>query len=224
MGESRRSRRRPRRGPLVLLAVLAAALLAAVLAGCGSSAPPASTDPLVGYWVGGGKGAQMTLVQIQKNGDKYQVLANPDVPAGDAKKVGDNLVVDTHAVTLTFTAQPGDKLLLKFSGELFKKPVTVALSRTDQTGYADAATAYGLVAIRRGLGMWKAGGGKAYPPPNEVTPSGMLAKMIRWPTNMFTGQPMQPGTDKGDYTYSRLDGGKSYSLVAHLSDGSTIGQ
>ena len=52
----------------------------------------------------------------------------------------------------------------------------------------------------------------------------MLAQMIRWPTNMFTGQPMQPGQDKGDYTYARLDGGKKYSLVAHLSDGSTIGK
>ena len=72
--------------------------------------------------------------------------------------------------------------------------------------------------------MWKAGGGKTYPPPNEVTPSGMLSKMIRWPTNMFSGQPMQPGQSKGDYTYTRLDGGKKYSLVVYLSDGSTIGK
>ena len=194
-------------------------------AGCASTpSSTSSSDPLVGYWVGGGKGSQMTLVQIRKNGSAYQVLANPAVPAGDAKKRGDSLVVDAHVVKLTFTPQPGDQLALEFGGDMFKKPVTVKLSRTDQTGYADAATAYGLVAIRRGLGMWKAGGGKTYPPPGEVTPSGMLAKMIRWPTNMFTGQPMQPGNDKGDYTYSQLDGGQAYSLVAHLSDGSTIGK
>ena len=35
---------------------------------------------------------------------------------------------------------------------------------------------------------------------------------------------MGPGTSKGDYIYKRLDGGKSYSLVAYLSDGTTIGK
>ena len=93
----------------------------------------------------------MTLIQIAEDGGTYQVLANPNVPAGDAVKDGDSLVVDTHAVTMKFTPQPDDQLLLEFTGEMFKTPVTTTLKRTDQTGYADAATAYGLVAIRRGL-------------------------------------------------------------------------
>ena len=62
----------------------------------------------------------MTLVQILKDGDTYKVLANPDAPAGDAVKDGDSLVVDTHAVTMTFTPQPNDQLQLEFSGEMFK--------------------------------------------------------------------------------------------------------
>jgi hypothetical protein len=223
VGDARRIRAR-RRAPLALLGILAAALFAAALAGCGSASSGASSDPLVGYWVGGGQGSQMTLVQILKDGDTYKVLANPDAPAGDAVKDGDSLVVDTHAVKMKFTPQPNDQLQLEFSGEMFKTPVTTTLKRTDETGYADAAAAYGLVAIRRGLGMWKGGGGKTYPPPNEVTQAGMLSKMIRWPTNMFSGQPMQPGESKGDYTYTRLDGGKKYSLVVYLSDGSTIGK
>jgi hypothetical protein len=223
VGDARRSGAR-RRAPLALLGILAAALVAVALAGCGSASSGASSDPLVGYWVGGGQGSQMTLVQILKDGGTYKVLANPNVPAGDAVKSGDSLVVDTHAVKMKFTPQPNDQLQLGFSGEMFKTPVTTTLKRTDETGYADAATAYGLVAIRRGLAMWKAGGGKTYPPPNEVSSSGMLAKMIRWPTNMFTGQPMQPGQGKGDYTYRQLDGGKKYSLVAYLSDGSTMGK
>jgi hypothetical protein len=223
VADARRIRVRRRRAPLVLLGVLVAALLAATIAACGDSASTSSADPLVGFWVGGG-GAQMTLVQIQKDGETYTVLANPDVPAGDAVKEGDSLIVDSHAVTMKFTPQPDDKLLMEFSGEMFKTPVSSSLSRTDETGYADAATAYGLIAIRRGLAMWKAGGGKTYPPPKEVTSSGMLAQMIRWPVNLFTGQPMQPGENKGDYTYSLLDGGKKYSLVAYLSDGSTMGK
>ena len=197
-------------------------LLAALLAGCGSST--ASTDPLAGYWVGGGQGGQMNLVWIQKNGGSYKVLANPNVPTGNARKKGDSLVVDTHAVLMRFTPAPGHNLSLQFTGEMFKKPVTLSLKRTTETGYADAATAYGILAIRRGLAMWKAGGGKTYPPAREVTPTGMLSKMISWPINMFTGQPMRQSDSKGDYTYSQVAGGKSYSLVGHLSDGSTVGK
>ncbi|HEY5169045.1 MAG TPA: hypothetical protein VIK03_06595, partial [Thermoleophilia bacterium] len=131
--------RRLRRSPLVLLAVLAAALVAAALAGCDTSGggSSASSDPLIGYWVGGGKGSQMTLVQIQKNGDAYELLANPDVPAGHAKKQGDALVVDIRVMKLTFSPQPTDQLALEFGGDMFKKPVTVMLSRTDRNGYAD---------------------------------------------------------------------------------------
>jgi hypothetical protein len=222
--KARRSRRSPRRSTLVALAVVAAAVLAAAVAGCGGSSSAATTDPLVGYWVGGGNAGQMTLVHIQRDGDTYTVLANPDTPTAAAKKEGAGLVVDTHAVIMRFTPQSADKLELEFTGEMFKKPASMTLQRTDETGYADASTAYGILAIRRGLAMWKAGGGKTYPPPKEVTPSGMLAQMIHWPINLFTAQPMQPGRDAGNYTYGRLDGGKKYSLVGHLSDGSTIGK
>ena len=109
---------------------------------------------------------------------------------------------------------------------MFKTPVATTLKRTDQTGYADAATAYGLVAIRRGLAMWKAGGGKKYPPANEVTPSGMLAQMIRWPINMFTGEPMQPGTGARVTTLYAADStaARSTRSSRYLSDGSTIGK
>ena len=106
----------------------------------------------------------MTLVWIQKDGDTYKVLANPNAPTGDATKEGDSLIVDTHAVLMRFTPAPADTMNLQFTGEMFKKPVTQSLKRTDETGYADAATAHGVLAIRRGLAMWKAGGGKKYPP------------------------------------------------------------
>jgi hypothetical protein len=199
----------------------AVVLLIALAAGCGGGS--ASDDPLVGYWVGGDH-SHLTLVNIQNAGGAYKVLANPNVSVGDARKDGDGLVVDTHAVVMTFSPTGDDKLSLEFSGEMFKQAKTVTLNRVDETQYADAATAYGLSTIGRGLAMWKGGGGKAYPPPKEVTPTGMLGKMIGWPTNLFTTKPMQPGEDKGDYTYKQLDGGKAYSLVGHLSDGTTVGK
>ena len=65
----------------------------------------------------------MTLIQIDKEGDTYTVLANPDAPTGEAVKDGDSLVVDTHAVRHALHAgRRTDKLDLEFSGDMFKTP------------------------------------------------------------------------------------------------------
>lgn len=221
MADRRRSSARPRT-VLVLAAALAAVLLAAALAACGDSAS-SSDDPLVGYWIGGG-GTQMTLLQIAKDGDTYVVKSNPDQPMGDVKQEGGDLIIDTHVVTIRVSALPQDKLGLEFTGEVFKQPQTVELSRVSEQEYKDGAAAYGLMLIRRGLAMWKAGGAKSYPPAKEVMPDGMLAKMIAWPVNLFTGGPMVQEASVGNFTYKPLDGGKKYSLKAYLSDGSTMGQ
>lgn len=224
MAESRLRRlRRP--VALVLAALVGTVALALLLAACGGGdASESSSDPLVGYWIGSGKGAQMTMIQIHKDGDTYKVLSNPDTDAGAAEKVGDGLVVDTHVVKMTFTPTPQDKLDLQFTGEMFKEPVSVTLSRVTEAEYKDGAVAYGLVAIRRGLAMWKAGGGKQYPPAKEVTPTGMLSKMISWPPNLFTGGPMVPEASTGNFVYAPTKGGKSYTLKGYLADGSTLGK
>jgi hypothetical protein len=212
-----------RAAPVLAVALVAAALAIVALAGCGSPAL-SGKDALAGYWIGGGQQGLMTLMEVQKNGDKYVVLANPDAPVGEGVKEGESLVVESHAVTTTLTPAPGDKLTVEFSGEMFKTPATTTLQRVDETQYADAATGYGISQIKRGLAMWKAGGGKEYPPAKEVTPTGMLGQMIRWPNNLFTGKPMQPGQDKGDYVYEQIDGGNKFSLIGHLSDGGTVGK
>ena len=219
-----RLRRLVRPLALVLAALIGTAALALLLAACGSGGSTQSSDPLVGYWIGTGKGAQMTMIQIHKDGDTYTVLSNPNTDAGTAKKDGDTLVIDTHVVKLTFTPMPQDKLDLQFTGEMFKQPVHVTLSRVTETEYKDGAVAYGLVAIRRGLAMWKAGGGKKYPPAKEVTPTGMLSKMISWPDNLFTNGPMVPEASTGNYEYAPTQGGTSYSLKGFVSDGSTLGK
>jgi hypothetical protein len=211
-----------RRGALLLAALFAATLLAATLAACGGTTTTAE-DPLAGYWVGGGK-AGMMLVHIVKEGDSYTVYANPDYKAPAPTLKDGALVIDTHAVKLTLTPAGTDKLTFELSGETFKTPETTVLKRVSETQYDDAAVGFGLSSIRGGLAKWKAGGGKKYPPASEVSPTGALGQMMAWPNNLFTGQPMQPGTSKGDYIYKQLDGGKNYSLVAHLSDGSTIGK
>jgi hypothetical protein len=208
---------------LFLAALVGTAALALLLAACGGGSS-GSTDPLVGYWIGSGKGAQMTMIQIQKDGDTYKVLSNPNHDAGTAAKDGDDLVIDTHVVKLRFTPKSQDKLNLEFTGEMFKQPVNVTLSRVSQAEYKDGAVAYGLVVLRRGLAMWKSGGGKKYPPAKEVTPNGMLSKMIAWPVNLFSNGPMVPEASTGNFLYAPTNGGKSYSLKGYLADGSTLGE
>ena len=213
-----------RRTVLVLAALVAVAALAVALAACGGDDPAASADdPLVGYWIGGG-GEQMTLLQIEKDGDNYVVKSNPDQTMGDVKQDGDSLVVDTHVVKVRITPLPQDKLGLEFTGDVFEQPQTVELSRVGETEYADGAAAYGMLLIRRGLAMWKAGGGKQYPPAKEVMPDGMLSRMIAWPVNLFTDGPMVQEASAGNFAYKVIDGGKKYSLKAYLSDGRTIGK
>lgn len=219
MAESR-LRRLGRPAALVLAVLVGAATLAAALAACGSG----SSDPLVGYWMGAGKGAQMTMIAIRKVGDTYQVISNPNRDAGKAAKEGDSLVLDSHAIKTTLTPAPQDKLDVEFSGTMFKQPADIRLSRVTEAQYKDGAVAYGLVAIRRGLAMWKSGGGKKYPPVKEVTPSGILARMIAWPANLFTGGPMLPAKTAGNYTYAPTHGGTSYTLKGYLADGSTLGR
>ena len=222
MADPRKSRV-GRRAALVLAALAAVAALAVALAACGGDSAASADDPLVGYWIGGG-GEQMTLLQIQKDGDTYAVASNPDQPMGDVKQDGDSLVVDTHVVKVRITPLPQDKLGLEFTGEVFKEAQTVELSRVTEDGVRRRRRRLRHAAHPPWLAMWKAGGGKEYPPAKEVMPDGMLAQMIAWPANLFTGGPMVQEKSTGNFTYALVDGGKKYSLKTYLSDGSTIGK
>lgn len=212
------SRTRTTRALLIAGALLGVVLAAAFVAACGGSA---ANDPLAGYWLGGDK-AKPVLVHIVKDGDTYSARANPDTSLGATTKDGDSLVVDTHALKMTFAPAAQNTLTVTLAGEALKKGRVLRLRRVDETQYADAAVESGVAAIRRGLAMWIGGGGKKFPPPNEINVNGALGKMVfPWPTNMFSGQPMQPSDNKGDYTYTLTGGGKQFTLVGHLSDGST---
>lgn len=211
-------RTRAARALLIASALLGFVLAAAFVAACGGSA---ANDPLAGYWLGGTK-AKPVLVHIVKDGGTYSARANPDTPLGAATKDGASLVIDTHAMKMTFAPGAQDTLTVTLAGEALKKGRVLTLRRVDETQYADAAVESGVAAIRRGLMMWIGGGGTKLPPPNEINVNGALGKMVfPWPTNMFNGQPMQPSDNKGDYTYTLTDGGKQFTLVGHLSDGST---
>ena len=87
----------------------------------------------------------------------------------------------------------------------------------------DQKVVEGIVAIQVGILDWRTANGGVFPPPGEVTESGGVGEYVSpWPTNPFTGQPMAPGDQPGDYTYEQLNGGQGYKLVGHLANGFTF--
>ena len=76
--------------------------------------------------------------------------------------------------------------------------------------------------IQVGVVTWATNNNNLYPTPADVTASGGVAGYVNpWPTNPFTGQPMQPGTAPGDYTYEQLNGGAGYKLTGYIGNGLT---
>ncbi len=67
---------------------------------------------------------------------------------------------------------------------------------------------------------WAANNGDLYPMPADVGQTGGIAQyVVPWPVNPVTNQPMVQGGAVGNYTYQQINGGQSYTLVGHLSNG-----
>ena len=65
----------------------------------------------------------------------------------------------------------------------------------------------------------------SYPQQSQVAPGGQLAEILPdWPDNPFTQQPMESGTDPGDYTYDVDPNGTSFTLKVYLSNGAPLVQ
>ena len=81
-----------------------------------------------------------------------------------------------------------------------------------------------ITSIQAGIAAWAAANGSVYPMPADARESGTVAQYVDpWPVNPYApGQPMEPGTDPGDYTYERLDGGRSFRLAGYLDNGAFI--
>lgn len=87
----------------------------------------------------------------------------------------------------------------------------------------DADVLTGANAINAGVLAWSQANGNVFPTADEVAQSGAVGQYVSpWPLNPFTGQPMAPGTEPGDYTYEQLNGGQDYKLVAYRADGELI--
>ena len=81
----------------------------------------------------------------------------------------------------------------------------------------DTAAKANLLAVKTGIQVYIATNGQLPPSAAQSVVGGVVNP---WPTNPFTKAPMAEGTAPGDYTYTP-GSGTSYTLVVHLSDGST---
>ena len=78
----------------------------------------------------------------------------------------------------------------------------------------------GIFKLLTGVITWATYNNNLYPAPADVSQTGAVAAYVNpWPTNPYTGQPMKPGTQPGDYTYEQLDGGAGYKLTGFISNG-----
>ncbi|HZL63801.1 MAG TPA: hypothetical protein VFD50_02485, partial [Thermoleophilia bacterium] len=78
----------------------------------------------------------------------------------------------------------------------------------------------GLTKIQTGVTTWAANNGGLYPLPADASQTGSIAQyVVPWPVNPVTNQPMSQGGAVGYYTYQQINGGQSYTLVGHLSNG-----
>jgi hypothetical protein len=79
-----------------------------------------------------------------------------------------------------------------------------------------------IVKLQTGVITWSTNNNNLYPMPADVTQTGGVASYVNpWPANPYTGQPMKPGTQPGDYTYEQLNGGAGYKLTGYISNGLT---
>jgi hypothetical protein len=81
----------------------------------------------------------------------------------------------------------------------------------------DTAARTNLLAIGTGIQAYIAANDQA---PPAVTQEALGGYVSPWPMNPWTQAPMAPGEANGDYTYTP-GGGITYTLVVHLSDGTS---
>ena len=108
-------------------------------------------------------------------------------------------------------SQEGAQLTGHISGRRFTKNINYHRATT-----ADIETALETVnqsRLNQAITRWSLNAG-SYPAVAAVRPGGAFQRQLRpWPTNPYTGQPMAPGTQPGEYRYRFTIRGFTLSFV-----------
>jgi len=96
------------------------------------------------------------------------------------------------------------------------------LASGDVTAARDQSAELGARVIKGYIELWGMLSNGTAPAAGEVSRTGGVGQMFAyWPANPFTGQPMAPGTDPGEFTYAAGVGG-AYSLSARPAQASPV--
>ena len=233
----------------VLIATTVVILLVAVLAaGCGdegstAASPEPSGPDLTGYWVFAGEQsvAPDVMIRVTATDDGYLVepLSWEGIRWSKASRDGDALVADA-------TGPGGETYIARLEpvGEMAKlsvspaegdgQPLFTADLARPSGDYDDLAARFEAIlasaheaavkesihALQVAVQSWQVDHGDKAPPVDEVRPGGDLENYIdQWPTNPYTGDPMEPGDAPGEYTYKRDDSAWGFRLTGHFEDG-----
>jgi hypothetical protein len=129
-------------------------------------------------------------------------------------KSADMIVLDTNILTCP-VKKIGDAKVLQtvFRGVTVYDP-TAEHARVNKLKE-------GIHSLQIAIQSWFVDNGDKFPPVSIVTADGLKYYFpdgdTPWPDNPWTGEPMKPGTDRGDYTYTQLSGGAHYRLAGHIS-------
>jgi hypothetical protein len=213
------------------------------LAACGSKQPHSYT----GYWQSTGGSTNGLVINISKNGDTYSVdgLGKPPMqttmengrltvrPSFQVIKLGEpfatmTLTLSADGKTLTASMTAPWQPLMGNGPIVMTRPAVSdatlaaqALKQDDKADKAkDAAVREGLHSLQIGIMTWAVDHNDRYPSAGVVVRSNknFAGYLFRWPVSPYSGSPMKPGAQPGDYTYT--SDGTKYKLSGHLGDGS----
>lgn len=106
--------------------------------------------------------------------------------------------------------------------------IAIPMFVTQHDKAKDSSVEAGAHSIEVGIQTWAVDHGDVYPEASEVTTDGEVGAYMRspqghdWPTNPWTGGPMEPGTSRGDYRYEATPDGFGYELIVFLSNGEAL--
>ncbi len=219
----------------ILALVLATTLGSLAIAACGSK----PTRSYTGYWQSTGGNVPTMVINISKNGDAYTVAGIGESPMlakmenGKLTAQAPYMGVPSATMTLTPSAD-GKTLTLSIvtlgqpvlgGGVAMTRPTvsdaTLAAELQKQKNRArDAAVKEGIHSLQIGVQTWATDQRDRFPAADVVVRSnkGFAGYLDHWPVSPYSGAPMKPGDQPGDYTYT--SNGTTYKLAGHLSDGS----
>ena len=152
---------------------------------------------------------QQMIDSFTINGAKANFLED-ETGSIEAGKSADMIVLDTNILTCP-AGKIGNAAVLQ---TIFRGATVYdrAAERARVTALKE-----GIHSIQIGVQSWCVDHGDRFPPASAVTADGLKIYVDAWPANPWTGAPMKPGEDRGDYTYTRLKSGKTYKLAGHIS-------